>query len=124
MYVHNILCCNKPAELFDTLNQNSLKQGVHICFEVWIIHMDFFILFFLTANHNEPMEVESGVEIPASKATVLRGHELEVFSCAWNPCQDLLASGLVTYHQFFYSLPNKTHCRREYVRGLLLEITP
>ncbi|KAJ8031047.1 F-box-like/WD repeat-containing protein TBL1X [Holothuria leucospilota] len=44
-------------------------------------------------NHNEPMEVDSGVEIPASKATVLRGHELEVFSCAWNPCQDLLASG-------------------------------
>jgi WD40 repeat protein len=33
------------------------------------------------------------VEIPASKATVLRGHESEVFICAWNPTTDLLASG-------------------------------
>ncbi|XP_048514566.1 F-box-like/WD repeat-containing protein TBL1XR1 isoform X2 [Athalia rosae] len=35
----------------------------------------------------------SAVEIPASKATVLRGHESEVFICAWNPTTDLLASG-------------------------------
>ena len=33
------------------------------------------------------------MEIPASKATVLRGHESEVFICAWNPTTDLLASG-------------------------------
>lgn len=35
----------------------------------------------------------SAVEIPASKATKLRGHESEVFICAWNPTTDLLASG-------------------------------
>lgn len=35
----------------------------------------------------------SSVEIPASKATKLRGHESEVFICAWNPTTDLLASG-------------------------------
>jgi len=35
----------------------------------------------------------SAVEIPASKATKLRGHESEVFICAWNPKTDLLASG-------------------------------
>lgn len=35
----------------------------------------------------------SVVEIPASKATKLRGHESEVFICAWNPTTDLLASG-------------------------------
>jgi len=35
----------------------------------------------------------STVEIPASKATKLRGHESEVFICAWNPTTDLLASG-------------------------------
>ena len=46
-----------------------------------------------TDNHSEPMEVDSAVEIPASKATVLRGHESEVFICAWNPVSDLLASG-------------------------------
>lgn len=39
------------------------------------------------------MEVDSSIEIPASKATVLRGHESEVFICAWNPSTDLLASG-------------------------------
>lgn len=38
-------------------------------------------------------EVDSNIEIPASKATVLRGHESEVFICAWNPTTDLLASG-------------------------------
>lgn len=35
----------------------------------------------------------ASVEIPASKATKLRGHESEVFICAWNPATDLLASG-------------------------------
>lgn len=46
-------------------------------------------------NHSEPMEMDVDVEIPASKATVLRGHESEVFICAWNPVSDLLASGWV-----------------------------
>ncbi|KPP78329.1 F-box-like/WD repeat-containing protein TBL1X-like, partial [Scleropages formosus] len=44
-------------------------------------------------NHTEAMDVDGDVEIPASKATVLRGHESEVFICAWNPVSDLLASG-------------------------------
>uniref|UniRef100_A0A665TXT3 F-box-like/WD repeat-containing protein TBL1X n=1 Tax=Echeneis naucrates TaxID=173247 RepID=A0A665TXT3_ECHNA len=44
-------------------------------------------------NHSEPMEMDVDVAIPASKATVLRGHESEVFICAWNPVSDLLASG-------------------------------
>jgi hypothetical protein len=33
------------------------------------------------------------IDIPASRATTLRGHESEVFICAWNPKSDLLASG-------------------------------
>ncbi len=33
------------------------------------------------------------IEIPNSRVTVLSGHESEVFICAWNPVQDLLASG-------------------------------
>lgn len=45
-------------------------------------------------NHTgDNMEVDGSVEIPSSKATVLRGHESEVFICAWNPINDLLASG-------------------------------
>ncbi|XP_069061096.1 F-box-like/WD repeat-containing protein TBL1X [Pleurodeles waltl] len=44
-------------------------------------------------NHSEPMEIDADVEIPPNKATVLRGHESEVFICAWNPVSDLLASG-------------------------------
>ncbi|XP_070539448.1 F-box-like/WD repeat-containing protein TBL1XR1-B [Ptychodera flava] len=47
----------------------------------------------IQANHTEAMEVDGGIEIPPSKATVLRGHESEVFICAWNPRNDLLASG-------------------------------
>ncbi|KAJ3594876.1 hypothetical protein NHX12_004181 [Muraenolepis orangiensis] len=47
----------------------------------------------LANHHVEMMEVERSVEIPQSKAMVLRGHESEVFICAWNPVNDLLASG-------------------------------
>jgi transducin (beta)-like 1 len=39
------------------------------------------------------MELDEGIEIPAEKSCVLRGHDSEVFICAWNPMQDLLASG-------------------------------
>ncbi|KPM11810.1 F-box-like protein/WD repeat-containing protein TBL1XR1-like protein [Sarcoptes scabiei] len=38
-------------------------------------------------------EPVNGIDIPASRATTLRGHESEVFICAWNPTSDLLASG-------------------------------
>ncbi|XP_050520851.1 F-box-like/WD repeat-containing protein TBL1XR1 [Daktulosphaira vitifoliae] len=41
----------------------------------------------------EPMEMDSSIEIPDEKSTVLTGHESEVFICAWNPTTDLLASG-------------------------------
>lgn len=47
----------------------------------------------VTPNVPENMDVDQSIEIPASKATVLRGHESEVFICAWNPSTDLLASG-------------------------------
>lgn len=51
--------------------------------------------------HSEPMEVDSttfhnaenDIKISVNKATVLRGHDSEVFICAWNPTCDLLASG-------------------------------
>lgn len=35
----------------------------------------------------------NGIEIPPGHATTLRGHESEVFICAWNPTMELLASG-------------------------------
>jgi len=41
----------------------------------------------------DPMDVDSAIEIPVEKSTVLKGHDSEVFICAWNPKQDLLASG-------------------------------
>jgi len=45
------------------------------------------------ATNAELIEVDSNMEIPANKVSVLRGHESEVFICAWNPTNDLLASG-------------------------------
>lgn len=45
-----------------------------------------------TPTQQDSMDVD-GIEIPSSKSTVLRGHESEVFICAWNPSTDLLASG-------------------------------
>ena len=42
-------------------------------------------------NNNIP--VSGTTEISAEKSTVLKGHDSEVFICAWNPKQDLLASG-------------------------------
>ncbi|XP_037625453.1 F-box-like/WD repeat-containing protein TBL1XR1 [Sebastes umbrosus] len=47
----------------------------------------------LANNHTDLMEVDGDVDIPQNKAMVLRGHESEVFICAWNPVSDLLASG-------------------------------
>uniref|UniRef100_A0A673J6M0 Transducin (beta)-like 1 X-linked receptor 1b n=1 Tax=Sinocyclocheilus rhinocerous TaxID=307959 RepID=A0A673J6M0_9TELE len=47
----------------------------------------------LSNHHSDMMEVDRAVEIPASEAMVLRGHESEVFICAWNPVSELLASG-------------------------------
>ena len=44
------------------------------------------------SNTNSTM-VNGSVEIPPNRVTVLRGHESEVFICAWNPTHDLLASG-------------------------------
>ena len=45
-------------------------------------------------NSNSNNLISNGsIDIPASRVTVLRGHESEVFICAWNPTHDLLASG-------------------------------
>ncbi|RWS13271.1 F-box-like/WD repeat-containing protein TBL1XR1 isoform X3 [Dinothrombium tinctorium] len=46
-----------------------------------------------SANTTNAIEELDGIEIPASRATILKGHESEVFICAWNPTSDFLASG-------------------------------
>lgn len=45
------------------------------------------------SNHVDAMDVDDSIAIPSNKARALRGHESEVFICAWNPVKDLLASG-------------------------------
>ena len=58
-------------------------------------------------NHTDMMEVDGDVEIPPNKAVVLRGHESEVFICAWNPVSDLLASGYVSQSEMSLKLWRK-----------------
>lgn len=43
----------------------------------------------------EPDDEPDVNPIPEQEVTVLRGHEAEVFICAWNPQQPLLASAYV-----------------------------
>lgn len=52
-----------------------------------------------THSVNEP-DIDINLEIPASRAMVLKGHESEVFICAWNPTSDLLASGYVIFFNY------------------------
>jgi len=65
------------------------------------------------------MEVDSNMEIPASKVSILRGHESEVFICAWNPTNDLLASGYQPCIVCFYELVI-CHIFSAAVAGLLM----
>lgn len=84
---HSCICFSFPAALHSLCflkNCTVLKEYSSFCFT--LLPVD---------HHSEMMEVDRDVEIPQSKAMVLRGHESEVFICAWNPVNDLLASGSV-----------------------------
>lgn len=55
----------------------------------------------MEVDHPQPRS--SGLEIPKEKVMFLKGHDSEVFICAWNPKADYLASGSVAL--IFYEFP-------------------
>ncbi|XP_045471970.1 F-box-like/WD repeat-containing protein TBL1XR1 [Harmonia axyridis] len=69
----------------------------------------------VVSTQSESMEVDTSIEIPASKATVLRGHESEVFICAWNPTTDLLASGSGDSTARIWDMSDNTTCPNQLV---------
>ncbi|KAJ8310702.1 hypothetical protein KUTeg_012567, partial [Tegillarca granosa] len=71
-------------------------------------------------NHTENMEIDGGLEIPSSKSTVLRGHESEVFICAWNPANDLLASGSGDSTARIWNMNDNSNSANQLCEGTLL----
>jgi len=71
-----------------------------------------------TLGADGAMEVDVNVEIPSTKATILKGHESEVFICAWNPANDLLASGFVVENYFQHLHVTARQCFQQYTELL------
>ena len=40
-------------------------------------------------DHDQP----ATLDLPSNQVTVLKGHESEVFTCAWSPSADIIVSG-------------------------------
>ena len=50
----------------------------------------------MDVDHHAPSSggsATSSLDVTSSKVTVLRGHQSEVFTCAWNPEGDTIVSG-------------------------------
>uniref|UniRef100_A0A8C9EG65 Transducin beta like 1 X-linked receptor 1 n=1 Tax=Pavo cristatus TaxID=9049 RepID=A0A8C9EG65_PAVCR len=79
LWLKQSTACNAPVS-------TASVQNIKVCLLSTVVSHN-------ADNHTDMMEVDGDVEIPPNKAVVLRGHESEVFICAWNPVSDLLASG-------------------------------
>ena len=44
-------------------------------------------------RHPSAVAGPSALDLPSSRVTVLRGHQSEVFTCAWSPVADIIVSG-------------------------------
>ena len=103
-HVVHTFCFFKLLTYFHLLTSN--KVITHAKYNIFYVQLNFYNrhVFITVTNatnatpneQSEPMEVDlnhSDITVSLNKSTVLRGHDSEVFICAWNPVQDLLASG-------------------------------
>jgi len=65
----------------------SQENSIHGSSEVMEVDMD------VQSNNSHLPANKSNISISLNNSTVLRGHDSEVFICAWCPTKDLLASG-------------------------------
>ncbi|KAN0030504.1 hypothetical protein ACTA71_009143 [Dictyostelium dimigraforme] len=66
------------------------------------------------------MKEEDSIEIPDSQVTTLLGHSNEVFICAWNPSQSLLASGSGDSTARIWKIPPGPCDNKEQVSSIVL----